>query len=102
VKTIRPIKPSYVFMRKRHFPLRADTFLALVLLAEGAEAALYLIPSLAWRDPVQPFTSPDYGGKKPEPEHGLSIGPATLPKLQQYLFSAVLPKLVAGTGSSDL
>lgn len=96
VKTIRPVKTSYVFMRKRHFPIRADTFLALVVLVEEAEAVLYLIPSLAWRDPVSPFTSPDYEGRKSEPEHGLSIGPTTLPKLQQYLFPAILPKLVAG------
>lgn len=101
VKTIRAAKPGYIFMRKRHFEIRADTFLALVHLAEGVEAALYLIPSVVWRDPVPPFASRDYEGKKSEPEYGLSIGPATLPGLRQYLFPNVLPALLAGTWPSS-
>lgn len=96
VKTVRVAKPGYVFMTKRQFPIRAGTFLALVRLAEGLEAELYLIPSLVWRDPVPPFRSPDYEGKKSAPEHGLSIGPSTFTTLRPYLFQSVLPGLLSG------
>ena len=75
VKTVRAAKSGYIFMRKRHFSIRSDTFLALVHLAEGAEADLYLIPSLAWRTPSPPFADRDYEGKKSEPEYGLTISP---------------------------
>jgi hypothetical protein len=97
VKTVRAAKPGYIFMRKRHFSIRSDTFLALVHLAEGAEADLYLIPSLVWRSPSPPFADRDYEGKKSEPEFGLTISPAALQKLQPYLFSNVVRELVAGT-----
>lgn len=96
VKTVRAAKPGYVFMSKRLFPIRAGAFLALVLLAEGSEADLYLIPSLVWREPVPPFSSRDYEGKKSEPEYGLSLSPATIPKLQPYLFQNVLSGLISG------
>ncbi len=98
VKTIRTMKPGYVFMHKRKFPICASTFLALVLLTEGKEAELYLIPSLAWRNPVPPFTSPDYVGRKSEPEHGLYIGPKHLPALQPYRFSGVIRDLQREAG----
>ncbi|KAB1068829.1 DUF4365 domain-containing protein [Methylobacterium planeticum] len=102
VKSVRAAKPGYTFMRKRHFPIRADTLLALVHLAEGVEAVLYLIPSLVWRNPVWPFTSPDYEGKKSEPEHGIWIKPETFPKLEPYLFPNVLPQLIAGTWPREM
>lgn len=95
VKTVRAVKTSYVFMSKRLFPVRTGAFLALVHLTEGSEADLYLIPSLAWRDPVAPFSSRDYEGKKSEPEYGLSLSPATIPKLQPYLFQRVLPEVLS-------
>jgi hypothetical protein len=84
-------------MRKRHFAIRPDTFLCLVHLAEGAEADIYLIPSLAWHDPRPPFASYDYVGKKSEPEHGLSVSRKTLPMLAQYRFADVLPPLLDGS-----
>lgn len=96
VKTVRAAKPGYVYMAKRNFPIRAGTFLALVCLAEGSEADIYLIPSLAWRDPAPPFSSRDYEGKKSDPEHGLSINSSTLPKLRPYLLRSVLPGLLSG------
>lgn len=88
-------------MAKRHFPIRASTFLALICLAEGAEADLYLIPSLAWRLPAPPFSSRNYEGKKSEPEHGLSINPATLSKLRLYLFRSVITGLLSGRWPND-
>lgn len=96
VKTVRAAKPGYMFMTKAQFPIRVGLFLALVRLAEGSEAELYLIPSLAWRDPVPPLRSPDYDGKKTPPEHGISIGPSTFTALRPYLFQSVLPRLVSG------
>jgi hypothetical protein len=101
VKTVRAAKSGYIFMRKRHFSIRSDTFLALVHLAEGAEADLYLIPSLAWRTPSPPFSDRDYDGKKSEPEYGLTISPAALQRLQPYLFANVVHELVAGTWPSQ-
>jgi hypothetical protein len=93
VKTVRTAKPVYTFLRKRHFSIRADTFLAVVHLAEGVEAEIYLIPSLVWQDPQPPFSSRDYIGKKSEPEYGVLIGQNTLPKLQQYRLARMLEQL---------
>lgn len=101
VKTTRATKSGYIFMQKRLFPIRNGNFLALVRLLEGAEAELYLIPSTVWRDPVPPFTSPDYEGKKSAPEHGLYLNPASLERLRPYLFRNVLPGLLAGTWPSQ-
>lgn len=83
-------------MLKRLFPIREGNFLALVRLTEGFEAELYLIPSTAWRDPVAPFSSPDYEGKKSMPEHGLSLSSASFERLQPYLFRNVLHGLLSG------
>ena len=75
VKTVRSAT-GYVFMRKRHFTIEPNRYLALVVLVEGHEPALYLIPSTAWRAPAAPFSSRDYPGLKSEPEYGLALSPA--------------------------
>ena len=74
-------------MRKRHFAPEASRYLALVLLVEDAEPELYLIPSLAWREPAPPFSSRDYPGLKSEPEYGLTLSPAALEWLRAYKFN---------------
>lgn len=86
VKTIRTSKPGYVFIRKKHFGLETNRFLALVLLTEGAEPSMYMIPATAWLDPKPPFTSPDFEGLRSDPEYGLSISSAALQALEPYRF----------------
>lgn len=83
VKTVRAAT-GYVFMRKRHFALEANRYLALVLLSEGAEPALYMIPSLLWREPKSPFSSRDYPGLKSEPEYGLTLSPTAMETLRPF------------------
>ena len=89
VKTARSAT-SYVFMRKRHFTIEANRYLALVMLIEGGEPEMYLIPSTAWREPLPPFSSRDYPGLKSEPEYGLALTPAALQRLQAFRFTGRL------------
>lgn len=84
VKTIRPTKASYLFMRKRHFVIESNRYLALVLLREGQEPAMYMIPASVWREPQAPFSSRDYEGLKSEPEYGLTISPDAMRALEPF------------------
>ena len=84
---------SYVFMRKRHFTIEANRFLALVMLIEGGEPEMYLIPSTAWREPLAPFSSRDFLGLKSEPQYGLALTPAALQRLQAFRFMGRLRNL---------
>ncbi|WP_237478307.1 DUF4365 domain-containing protein [Lichenibacterium dinghuense] len=92
VKTARG-STGYVFMRKRHFTIEANRYLALVLLNEGDAPEMYLIPSTAWREPQSPFSSRDYPGLKSEPEYGLALTPAALQRLQAFRFTGQLDML---------
>ena len=86
VKTMRGAT-GYVFMRKPHFTIEDNRYLALVLLAEGAEPEMYLIPSTKWREPLPPFSSRDYPGLKSEPEYRLALSPSALEWLRAYRFT---------------
>jgi hypothetical protein len=86
VKTARS-STNYVFMRKRHFTIETNRYLALVLLVEELEPSLYLIPSTVWRAPVTPFASRDYPGLKSEPEYGLTLSPTAMRRLQAFKFT---------------
>src|SRR5690606_731406 len=72
VKTIRLSKAtSYVFMRKKLFPISDNRFLALVVVrAEISDPTIFLIPSTVWAKPGGPFASRDLIGKKSDPEYG--------------------------------
>lgn len=87
VKTVRLARSSYVFMRKKHFPISPDRYLALVTLKQGEEPELYLIPSTVWADPAAPFVSRDYEGKKSDPEYGLTASAKNLNQLGIYRFT---------------
>lgn len=86
VKTVRTTKPTYVFMRKKHFTIEANRYLALVLLHEGREPSMDMIPATVWTEPKSPFTSRDYEGLKSEPEYGVFISAETMQALEAYRF----------------
>lgn len=90
---------NYVFMRKRHFTLEANRYLALVRLIEGVEPEMFLIPSTAWLEPTLPFSSRDYPGLKSEPEYGLSLAPRGMHRLQAFRFTGRLDLPDLGTAS---
>ena len=86
VKTLRTVKPTYTFVHKKHFTLAPNRYLALVVLREGAEPDMYLVPARVWCDPAPPFSSRDYAGLKSEPEYGLTVSPKALRALERYRF----------------
>lgn len=87
VKTIRLAKRSYLFMRKKHFVIAPNRLLALVILTEACEPAIYLIPSTCWQNPVAPFSSRDFGeGLKSAPEYGLELTQNGLGLFERYRF----------------
>lgn len=88
-------------MRKRHFTIESNRYLALVLLVEGLEPALYLIPSTAWREPVAPFSSRDYPGLKSEPEYGLALSPAAMRQLGAFSFTGTEQFLATTSAVGD-
>jgi hypothetical protein len=92
VKAVRGF--NYVFMRKRHFKLRPNLFLALVLLHEGSAPQLFLIPAEAWRNCNGLFVSRDYVGKKSEEEWGLNLSRRNLPLLRPYEFHESAPRFL--------
>jgi hypothetical protein len=91
VKTVRPIKSTYLFMRKKHFTIESNRYLALVLLREGEEPSIYMILASAWSEPQPPFSSRDYEGLKSEPEYGLTISRETLRALEPFRFRGRVP-----------
>ena len=86
VKTLRTVKPTYLFLRKKHFTLAPNRYLALVVLREGAEPDLFMVPASVWHEPAPPFSSRDYEGRKSDPEYGLTVSPETLRTLDRYRF----------------
>ena len=90
VKAVRS-RNSYVFMRKAKFPLAPNLLLALILLEEGAEPEMYLIPASAWRDAKPPFVDRDYDGKKSAPEYGLRLSPSAIAALAPFRFAGAIP-----------
>ena len=49
VKSVRGF--NYVFLRKEHFALRENLYAALVILFDGKQPEVYLIPSSTWHEP---------------------------------------------------
>ncbi|UVK46592.1 hypothetical protein BPNPMPFG_002275 [Mesorhizobium sp. AR07] len=94
VKTIRLSKPSYLFMRKKHFAIGPNRFLALVVLQEGRpDPEIFIIPSTAWSEPKAPFVSRDFEGLQSEPEFGLTVSRSTLSSLERYRLMRASPFL---------
>ena len=89
MKSLR--KPGYVFTPKSKTPLKADRVVVFVYLVDGCDPALFLIPSLAWRNPDALLKDRNYGpGKKSEPEWGLNISAKTMPLLETYAFDGAI------------
>ena len=63
VKTVR--RTTYVFMRKDNLRPAPNLLLALVILGEGEEPGMFLIPSSAWQGAKPPFVDRDYARAVP-------------------------------------
>ncbi len=91
VKSLR--EKGYVFMQKDKFRLSPDLYLALVILHEGSEPKIYLIPSKAWEKPNELLVDRNYEGKKSKPEWGLNVSKRNMDLLEDYAFSKMVAKL---------
>lgn len=78
---------GYVFWTKRRLEPSRDRFAAIVLLTDGEDPHLYLVPTIAWRHASPPFTDRDNIGKRSEPEYGVSLAHSSLPVLERYLWN---------------
>lgn len=94
VKSLRGM--GYVFMRKTHFALSDNLYLALGLFSDGKQPDLYLIPSCAWETPNALLVSrDDVEGLASEPEWGLNISAKNMAVLESYSFERSVKKLCA-------
>ena len=84
---------NYIYMQKDKFELSSNTYLALVILDEGKEPRLFLIPSEAWKQPNKLFVGRDYEGKKSKPEWGVNLSQVNMKFLEQYSFDVMIEKL---------
>jgi hypothetical protein len=75
---------GYVFWTKRRLQPAGNRFAAIVLLEDGEDPHLYLVPTTEWRNASPPFTDRDNVGKRSEPEYGISLARSSLPALQRY------------------
>ena len=91
VKSIR--EKGYVFMQKEKFDLSSDLYLALAILDEGEEPRLFLIPSIAWKQPNALLVDRDYIGKKSKPEWGLNLSKKNVVLLEEYEFFQMASQL---------
>ncbi len=59
VKTVPTDKLTHLFLRKKHFTIEANRYLALVVLREVEEPALFMTPAAQWLEQQAPFSSRD-------------------------------------------
>lgn len=78
---------GYVFWTKRRLQPAPERFAAIVLLTDGEDPHLYLVPTTEWRHASAPFTDRDNIGKRSEPEYGISLARSSLPALERYLWN---------------
>jgi hypothetical protein len=78
----RPRYQNYPFVEKEKLTLREEL---LVLLEDQCPPEVFLIPSLAWRQPTRLLVDRDYGeGRKSPPEWGIVLTKSTLPLLEPF------------------
>lgn len=65
-------------------------FLILLLLVDGEEPDMYVIPASAWRRESTVFISHDYEGRKSKPDHTVNVSKRNLPELEQYRLENML------------
>jgi hypothetical protein len=75
---------GYVFWTKRRLQPASSRFAAIVLLIDGEDPDLYLVPTAAWRSAAPPFTDRDNIGRRSEPEYGISLARSSLSALEGY------------------
>jgi hypothetical protein len=91
---------GYVFMQKTKFLPDEYLHLALVLLKDGEEPRLYLIPSTVWRAPGSIFVDRPYMGLKSKPEWGVNISRRNMNGLAEYSFESTIAKIMNETASN--
>jgi hypothetical protein len=80
---------GYVFWTKRRFQPASERFAAIVLLRDGEDPDLYVVPSTEWLTASPPLTDRPNIGKKSEPEYGISLARSSLPALERYRWDEV-------------
>ncbi len=96
VKSVRGL--SYVFFPKDKFILRDNLLAAVVLLLQDQPPELYLLPSLAWKQPNALLVDRDYEGLKSRPEWGMNLSQKNRPLLAPYAFSQSITRLCTPSG----
>jgi hypothetical protein len=92
VKSVRSF--NYVFFRKECFELRENLYAAIVIMDDGETPKLFLIPSIAWREPNSLFINRAYEPPaKSKPEWGLNLSARNQQLLGDYSFENVITKL---------
>jgi hypothetical protein len=86
VKAVRLPGGDYVYFRKSVFDLRETLLAALILMRKHEPPEMFLIPSLAWREPDALLCDMTYEGKKSEPEYGVRLSARNLPLLDRFGF----------------
>ena len=94
VATCRPPGGNYVFFTKKTLALADDAFVALVLLQDRCAPDLFLIPTVAWRDPTPLLVDREYEGMQSEPEWGISVTGKSRPLLEPFMFGRQIRRLV--------
>jgi hypothetical protein len=82
VRTLRSL--TYTYVEKHRFDLRTDRRVALVLLLDGREPLVFLIPAQAWRTPDPALVSRDYEQAASLPEWGINVSQRNLALLERY------------------
>ena len=78
---------GYAFWTKRRFQPASDRLAAVVLLDDGEDPRVYLVPSTDWLNASPPLKDRDNVGKRSEPEYGISLARSSLPALERYAWS---------------
>lgn len=88
-------KSKYVFFKKEYIAeddgrFRENYHICLILMKDGLEPQLYLIPTKAWEyNEDKLFVTRSY-------EYGINIAKKHLPKLEQYLFAKRVKAFLGG------
>ena len=89
-------KGDYTFHRKTYLELKENNYVVLVLYeieAVDKVKAIYLMPSVEWREPDETFIAPNYEGKKSKPEYGIRVSPKHFARLDEFRFERMINKL---------
>jgi hypothetical protein len=83
---------GYAFWTKGRLQPAPHRLAVLVLLGDGSEPGIYVIPSEDWLKAAPPLTDRDYKGRASEPEYGIAIGRSSLPALRRYAWTEAAAK----------